>query len=340
MLSRIIFILAVSFLHTNLLNAENTIEVVIKRNLKHQIRGVVWFDNTNIRGKELFKQVKKSTRIIVPSTNGFGILRVIYSNLHYYEYLIRSGDSFYLKQTEDNLELNTNAPYKKFDLSVDSLLRTNMYSHQDPIKLYLHPGDIVDWGKSSAVKEENKIKEMAHREALGYIPKAINMIDSLKNNGYLSTNIAAYYQDKLEFQHLYISLLDGILSTDSLKKIFHVRTLKLGEYPYRNLYKFGELVANELYVKTAKRMNLNDGLNRDVTEIYDNIVESNILPQVIKNQLSAYYLKGIIYSFPKATAIKYYNMFIKSTNDFNLVEEVKSENYSKLFTIEFKSSYA
>ena len=318
---------------------QNTIDIIVKTNSKHKIRRVIWFDNKNIKGKDISSGVDKSTTIEVQSTEELGILRVVYSNLLYYEYLIKKGDKFLLKQTEDKLELTTHssAYYAKYDLAVDSLLQANIYHKQDPIKTYLHPGDLLDWGKPTASKENDKIKEKAYQETITYIPLAINLVDSLENLGHLSANITAYYHDKLEFQRFNISLAEGKLSIDSIKTIFEVYTPKLDLYPYRNFYKFGELVANELYVKTAKKMDFNDGLNRDVTEIYDNIAKSEILPELIKNQLNAYYLTGIVYSFPKDVAIKYYNRFVNGTDDIDLIERAKTENYNKMFVKDFKS---
>jgi thiol-disulfide isomerase/thioredoxin len=60
-------------------------------------------------------------------------------------------------------------------------------------------------------------------------------------------------------------------------------------------------------------------------------MDSKWISDKFKHEILAYYLKGIVHSFPKEQAIIYYRKMIDLPLDSSLIHRLKEDNYNKLF---------
>lgn len=308
------------------------LKISVLKNNNHKIRRILWFNRVNIRGEELTKGISQSISLKIPANNESGILRVIISSIHYYEYFISTNESLLLEQSEEKITLKSDDYlHSLYDLSIDSLLQDKIFHSDDPIKKYLHPDHLVDWSKKNAFTLEKTIKSNALIEIKRLYPKVNLFLDSLRKIGKLSKNVADFYINKNELQKYQIELLEGNLNEKQISNIIQLYSEVQKPFTERYLYKFIELAVDKIYVKTSPAMNLDDGIGRNYKVVFDKIMSSIWIPDRFKHEMLTYYLKGIVYSFPKEQAVTYYQKMLDLTSDSTLIQKVKDDNYTKLF---------
>lgn len=308
------------------------LKISILKNNNYKIRRILWFNRFNIRGEELTQGISQPISLKISTNHESGILRVIISSTHYYEYFVSTNDDLLLEQLEEKIILKSSGYFhSQYDLSIDSLVEVKVFHSEDPIKKYLHPDHLVDWNKNNAFTLEKIIKSKALIEVRRYYPKVNLYLDSLKKTGKLSQDVANFYINKTELQKFQIELLEGNLNEKQIGNIIQLYSEIQKSFPERYLYKFIELAVDKIYVKTSPIMNLDDGINRNYKVIFDKILNSKWIPDKFKHEILAYYLKGIVHSFPKEQALSYYQKMLDLTSDSILIHKVKDDNYTKLF---------
>ncbi|GAB2794512.1 hypothetical protein GCM10027275_44520 [Rhabdobacter roseus] len=290
---------------------------------------VVLWDNS--KGL-IINPLNKIDTITVVTRDSLVTLRHRYDAVNYFDFVFQNGDTVlfnYVEGMPTPSVLNRKTPMMEFEF--DKFFKTNVqpdyYSPLSKLK-YLKYFIKID-NKKDSIFIENTISEL-YLKSRDSFNEQDDLLDSIYKQNNISFSAFLFYKDRIKMQLYSLDLKLDKLTFEEVKQILNLKTNPNNLFPDRYFKEFTDDVREKYFLPNVKKMNFQDGVNRDYREVFEMIENSEIFGEYYRNRLLSKELKLIISRFPSDEYIKYYKKFKVIVKDSLLINHIESEFRSKL----------
>jgi thiol-disulfide isomerase/thioredoxin len=272
------------------------------------------------------------------------ILRHYVNHLDYNDYLLENTDSVLINYQKGLPHITIlNRRLSKHDTDFEDLVRKDINSGQYSV-LGNYLGAVHIFGKK-VLSSKNRpkltpeqiffrnkkgveeVKKELYSDCKAYLEHMRTVLDSLKNNSFISQVPYHFYQNKITNLNLLLDIDAGELSIEQIRNYLGEHINESYSYPqiyYRDVIK---VVAQKYVIEGAKYVALQD---YDHREVYDRIVSSTLFLNNDKNYLLTRQIHRIAHFHSRDDFLIYFSRYEKDVKDTLLVNSLK-ERYAMEF---------
>jgi thiol-disulfide isomerase/thioredoxin len=314
---------------------------------KDNIISLFWddtFEDITLKKDEIHQAVS------VQSKGKYVVMRHYVNFLDYNEYVFRNTDSVLIRYQNGLPHITVlNRLSSEHDYDFDNLVRNDSKANQYTV-LGKYLGAIHIFGQRTLSNKNqpkltseqlffrNKkgvesVKKELYSDCKVYLKQMRVILDSLKNNSLISEVPYEFYNHKITQLDLLLEMESGKLTVQQMShysKNFHNSRYGYPEIYYRDLIK---TLADTYIVDKATYVPLQDGVNRDQKEVYDQLVTSTIFSDTDRNYLLTRQIHRIAHYYSSDDFRTYFRKYEQDVKDTALVNTLR-----RTYALEFETS--